>query len=94
LRAVAKISIGLRPHQFRAVRAYADRGGMDVNDAVRELVDIGLSTSPKEAIILAARQRAFDETRRWAMTQVAEKLNKIGRDAEQSLGLHIFAKKE
>lgn len=88
------IRVTLRPAAFERVLAYADLHGMDAPDAVRELVDLGLSATPNEATVLASKQRGYDEVRRWTMTRVAEEMRKLALEAERQVGLEIFPAEE
>lgn len=69
---------------------YATRGGMTLQDAVRELVELGLQMEPTDALVLNARHRAYDDARRWAQTAFAAKLKELSLDAEEALGISIY----
>lgn len=88
---VAKgLSLSLRGKQLEDVQTHADRGGMSLQDAVRELVALGLSVAPHDTLIQNARQRAYDDTRRYTMRLMSEKMTELSRDVEKTLGLEIW----
>lgn len=88
------VNLWLRPELRDKVLAYAERGGMSVQDALRELAELGLQMEPTDVLIIGARQRAYDDARRWAQTMMAAKLKELAYEAEASLGLSIFSPKE
>lgn len=85
-----KIFTTFRPAIYERIAAYADAGGMSDQDAVRELVEMGISVSPSDAAVLAARQRAYDDARRFVTTLLMAKLKELSRDVEGQLGLTIW----
>lgn len=86
------INTGFNGALLEQVAAYADRGGMSLQDAVRELVRIGLSmTDPGDAVIASARQRAYDDARRWVMKGFAEKLTEFSREVERATGVEQWS---
>lgn len=86
------VSLSLRGPLLEQVTQYADRGGMSIQDALRELALLGLSVDPSDTVVQNARQRAYDDTRRYVMHLVSEKMTELSRDVEKTLGLKIWGK--
>lgn len=84
------LTLSFRGAQLEELTAYAERGGMTLQDAIRELVGVGLSVVPQDTVLLNARQRAYDDTRRYVHAKFAEALTQLSKDMEQTLGLQIW----
>lgn len=87
------LSISLRGALLEKVQAYAQQGGMSLQDAMRELAELGLSVAPADTVTLNARQRAYDDTRRFVGGIFAQKMTEFALDVEKTLGLEIFGSK-
>ncbi len=87
------LTLSFRGAQLEELTAYAERGGMTLQDAIRELVHIALSVSPTDAVIAATRQRAYDDTRRYTMQKFSEAVTQVSRDMEKTIGLEIWGSK-
>lgn len=88
------INTGFNGALLEQVMAYADRGGMSAQDAVRELVRIGLGMDdPTNVVLSNARQRAYDDMRRWVMKRFAEHLAEFSREVERAAGIEIWGTK-
>jgi hypothetical protein len=84
------LTLSFRGAQLEELTAYAERGGMTLQDAIRELVSLGLSVAPQDTITQNARQRAYDDTRRYVHAKFAESLTNLSRDMEKTIGLEIW----
>lgn len=88
------INTSFRDALLARVMDYAAQGGMSAQDAVRELVELGLSQGTMEDVVLQnARQRAYDDTRRFVHNAFSEKLTELSRDMEKQLGIEIWGSK-
>lgn len=88
------INTGFNGALLEQVQEYADRGGMSLQDAVRELVRLGLSlTDPTDVVLSNARQRSYDDMRRWVMKRFAEKMTEFSREVEAAAGIEIWGEK-
>ncbi len=79
-----------RPALYEQIASYADAAGMSDQDAVRELVEVGLSMAPRDTVVQAARQRAYDDSRRFVMSLFMGKVREVSRECEVQLGLNIW----
>ncbi len=89
------INTSFRDALLVRVQAYADAGGMSLQDAVRELTELGLSmASVEDTVLQNARQRAYDDMRRWVMQKFAEKITELSKEVEAAAGLEIWGEKK
>lgn len=84
---MATKKISFTPNLDSRVSAYAAaHQDMGYNEAVRELVTMGLSVSPVDDLLMASKQRAFDQVRRWAMTELGKKIEELAVTAREQIG--------
>lgn len=83
-------SLSLSGALLEQVTAHANQGGMSLQDATRELVLLGLSVAPQDTVIQNAKQRAYDDTRRYVASKYAELVTLLSKDLEKTLGLQIW----
>lgn len=61
-----------------------------LGDALREIIRMGMSAIPEEAVLIAARDRAFTHVRRWAMIRDSAHHREMVADLERELSLEVL----
>jgi len=78
-------NLTLDPDVNAAVEQYQRDAGIDSKQiAVRELILTALASTPLEGQIVAAKNRAFFETRAWVHARIYEFFNQLGIEIKRS----------
>lgn len=84
---MATHKVSLSPNLNQRVLQYAvAHERMTPQDAIRELISMGLSVSPTDDATMVSKQRAYNDMRSWGFKQFAEKLEEIAVAARAHVG--------
>ncbi len=84
---MASIKVTFSPLLKQRILQYAAaHDHMTELDAVRELVSLGLSSSPTDDLTMVSKQRAYNDVRKWTFNKVAETFEDIAKQAMQQIG--------
>lgn len=82
-----KLNLTFSPGLYERISQYARAHEMKEFEAIKELVETGLSGNPVEQTVIASKRRGFEQARRWCMTKVAEQMKEIASQAEREIGI-------
>lgn len=85
-----KVGFSLSPFLKERVQQYSHAHEMTQNDALRELVTLGLSASPTDELSRLASVRAHREVKVWALTKSSAFFRDLAAEVDRMIGAGVL----